>query len=222
MSARVLAVFAVVVALAGCKLDRRSGAYACDTQADCDDGRTCDDGWCVEVGGGDGGAVADADPDQPDADPNQPDAGPDAAFVCPGACSSCNAENVCIMACPTLGACADQVVCPPGVACKVECEGDNSCAAGVDCTDAASCRIECNGAGSCAQRLLCGQGQCIVECPGTDSCTAGTDCSASCACVTNCAASACDAPSACVNEEPQCNDNDGDCTGFENGNCNSC
>jgi hypothetical protein len=215
----------LLAALGACSLERRSDSFACENQSDCGDGRTCDQGWCVETGG----PTIDADPNAPDADPNAPDADPNApdgapadAFQCPLACSSCNEDNVCIMACAADDSCAEQVVCPPGVSCKVECEGDNSCAAGVDCTDATSCRIECNGAGACAERLLCGAGQCIVECPGDGSCAAGTDCSDSCSCQTTCAPTACDAPSECVSPDNPCTDNDDDCGGLANGNCNTC
>lgn len=220
MSLRALLAVALLTA---CSVDRRSESYTCDTETDCGAGRTCDEGWCVEVGGGgdgDGGElpVVDADPNAPDADPDAPDA----AFICPPTCSSCNIDNVCIMACAADASCPTQVVCPPGVSCKVECEGANSCAAGVDCSDASSCRIECTGVDSCAQRIVCGQGQCIVECNANGSCAAGTDCSESCSCLTNCVATACEGPSECTDPGSPCTDNDDDCGGIENGNCNSC
>jgi hypothetical protein len=202
-----LAAAALLIALTGCKVDRRSEGYTCETETDCGAGRTCDQGWCVEVGGGDGDAdpnAPDADPNAPDADPNAPDSGPDAAFVCPEGCSSCDEDDTCIITCAGASSCAEQVVCPAGVKCKVECAGAGSCAAGVDCTAATRCEIECGpGDDACGGLLECGEGLCLVECSSTGSCALGTSCEDSCQCRTQCADDACATASTCP-PDPNC------------------
>ncbi len=201
----------LAVALAGgCSFQRRSEGYACEVPTDCGSGRTCDQGWCVEVGG----PTIDADPNAPDADPTLPDGAPPDAFVCPAGCNGCDGE-VCLITCNTSdpgAACnAAPIVCPAGVACKVECLAGDSCAAGVDCSDSSNCRVECTGNSSCGGPLTCGDGPCHIECDD-GTCTGGIDCRTSCQCVTMCAGN-----SSCI-PAPMCKipEGGGDCVGGQN------
>jgi len=181
-----LAIVSLLVAVAGCSFQRRSSDYACDTPADCGAGRSCENGWCVEIGG----PTFDADPSAPDADPNAPDSAPSDAFACPTTCGFCDELNICHISCNTSDVSAPcnaaPVVCPPGVACKVECMATDSCLMGVDCSAASNCRVECTGGGSCDGPIACSDGPCTVECTNTNTCTGGIDCEDSCSCLTDC------------------------------------
>ena len=181
----------MVGSLAGCPFQRRSEGYACDGPGDCGDGRVCSAGWCIESGDG-GQAVADADPDAPDAH-----VGPDSSFVCPPTCSRCDVDT-CVMDCAVSDACATEVVCPPGVKCRVECTGKNSCGGGIDCTTASECLVICIGNDSCDSLISCGTGPCRVNCTSPSTCTAGIDCADSCRCDTLCSgANSCTIPPTC-------------------------
>jgi hypothetical protein len=182
---RAASIAVLLAAVAGCSFQRRSSEYACDVPADCGAGRTCENGWCVEIGG----PVIDADPSAPDADPNAPDGATPDAFVCPLGCTTCEGE-ICVITCNTsdVGApCnAAPIVCPAGVACKVECLAGSSCASGVDCSQSSNCRIECTGTSACDGPLTCGEGPCHIECDD-GTCTGGIDCREACQCQTFCA-----------------------------------
>lgn len=170
---------AVVVALAawvsGCGIDKRTAAFRCDSDIDCESDRRCEEGYCT-LGPRD---LADATPGAADA-PVSPviDATPPDAFLCPTACTGgclddftclidcsadascgepvvCPANLPCQVTCTGLDACAGIVTCAPGVECDVQCGGENSCAAGVSCADACSCEVLCTGAGSCATASTC-------------------------------------------------------------------
>jgi hypothetical protein len=204
------------VALAcGCSFQHRSEDYACEVPSDCGSGRTCDQGWCVEVGG----PVVDADPNAPDADPNAPDAQPADAFVCPGACDFCDELAICHIQCSAGTPCnTAPVVCPAGVACKVECMGTDTCEMGVDCTASSNCRVECTGSSSCGGPIACGEGPCTVECTNTSTCTGGIDCVDSCSCLTDCSGGgACVPPPEC----PAGCGSGGDCRNNQQ-ECNTC
>jgi len=205
-----LAVAALAAIAAGCGIERRSTAFACETSADCGSGVTCQQGWCVGTADGDGGTV-DADPNAPDADPN---------FVCPAGCSRCDASQTCIISCDDPVDCPAVITCPADVACKVECLGNGACMAGIDCSAARSCRIECTADNTCNGAILCGSGVCRVECEGSQSCAGGIDCDQSCLCDTFCNGSgACAAAPTCP-PPGQCTSGT-DCTSAP-GQCNTC
>jgi hypothetical protein len=171
--------------LAGCSVDRRSGAYRCEDPSECSEGRVCQQGWCV-VG-------------------SAPDAGPS----CPAACTSCVAGR-CVITCASAQDCPSRVVCPAGLDCDVTCTGNQRCTDGVDCSRAGDCTIVCEGVGACAAGVTCGSGACDVECSGVGACALGIDCSASCACDTECEDDVCAAP-ACPGDEGEC-ERSGECS----------
>jgi hypothetical protein len=189
--ATAILVAVMVGSLVSCQFQRRSADYACDSQADCSGGRVCAGGWCVESG--DGGSLFDADPNAPDADPNAPDAG----FVCPVICSRCESDT-CVMDCALPDACAVEVVCPPGMKCRVECGGRNACGGGIDCSAASDCLVYCNANDTCDSLITCGPGPCRVNCTASATCTLGIDCADSCQCDTVCSGSnSCIPPPTC-------------------------
>jgi hypothetical protein len=212
------AVVAVLAAAAACSFERRSAAFACETEEECPAERTCRSGWCVERGGGNGSA--DGGDNGDDGGGGSADADLD-AFVCPPSCTLCDLDGVCVIACDEASSCEEQVVCPANIPCKVECNGIFSCAAGIDCTAARSCRLECKSDGTCAGPVLCGTGTCRVECGGQDSCAGGIDCESSCLCNTFCEGSgSCTIPPTCP-PPAQCTNNSDDCVSTHP-NCVTC
>lgn len=192
----------------GCSFQHRSEAYACETADECGAGRLCDRGWCVEVAGP---AI--------DADPNAPDAPPGDAFVCPAACDSCDELGTCVITCDTSDVSAPcnaaALVCPAGIACRVQCLAADSCAMGVDCSAASSCEIACQANNSCPGPLACGAGPCTVDCSSVGACTGGVDCAISCSCTTPCGGGGacqpepicpegCSSGGECRNDLPEC------------------
>lgn len=166
-----IAAIALVLAIAaaidtGCSVAHRSDNFACESQADCSNGRMCSDGLCI-VGFGNNGPN-----DAPNAD-------------CPAQCTSCDrAEQSCVVDCdsaPEL--CQRAITCPAGWSCDIRCTGNDSCSA-VDCNAAAACEITCDGNDSCSQ-IACGTARCDITCNGLDSCAA-IDCTNACACMVRC------------------------------------
>lgn len=174
-----VAVAVGTVAVVSCSINHRSGAYACETNADCEDGRVCSDDLCVVPGGTKPPDAAIGDAAKP------PDAPPDGR-ACPDVCTSCNTEKKeCIINCGmNPDGCTDAVVCPAGWHCNVMCSVQNSCRQGVNCTNALSCNIACSGQGSC-RMVACGPGKCDVNCTGQGACR-GISCGQSCGCDVNC------------------------------------
>lgn len=169
-----LAALGLALAAGGCSVRRRSGDFACQTQADCSTGRLCVDGFCV-VSAVDSGVQGDARP-----------AGDAAA--CPSQCTSCDAgQQSCTIDCALNGGCLQAIVCPTGWSCTVLCSMTDSCRGGIDCLGGTACTIRCSGAQSC-QDIRCGLGPCDVDCSGTGSCRA-IDCGPSCACDVACGGS---------------------------------
>jgi hypothetical protein len=131
---------------------------------------------------------------------------------CPLACDACE-DDVCVFRCGDDGACAERVVCPPGLPCRVVCDGPGACAGGVECLEATACAVDCFADDACLGAIACGEGPCLVNCAGDGSCADGVDCAASCACDVDCGADACAAPLNCpldcVNGEGECYDGSG-------------
>lgn len=175
---------ALVVSVAACSVNHRSGDYACTTQSDCDNGRKCTDGYCIVPGGN---PPVDA-PKTSDAK-LPPDAPQD---VCPAQCTTCDeGSKQCNIDCAVDSCTNGQVVCPPGWNCDVKCSTPGSCRGnggggtpGVICAGTLSCTVECTGDGSC-RGVQCGSGPCNVDCAGTNSCS-GVRCNQSCACDVTC------------------------------------
>ncbi len=108
----------------------------------------------------------------------------DAGFTCPTVCTRCNGE-VCVFDCPS-PQCTDPIVCPSGLACRVNCRDDKGCDVQVvDCTRAKKCVIDCDGnkdtcndmkinAGTASLCIMCKGSQAAcdqVSCSGTGGCT---------------------------------------------------
>ena len=205
---------ALVIALAACTVDTRSGPFRCDDGV-CDDGRICERGWCVET------SLVDAAP-----------------FVCPGSCDRCEG-NLCVVECDSaddcgevtcpadlpcqvrctgFASCPDPVDCDDASACDVLCLGEQSCAGGVECAEDGGCSVSCDGEDSCLGAITSGDGATQVSCDGPDSCGGGVDCTGACSCDVDCGGlGSCQVPAACPNN---CGDGDG-CRN-NTGNCDRC
>lgn len=147
-------------ALAGCSIDRRSSAFACQGNGDCESGRMCIDQLCVV--------------------PNK-DAGGD----CPQGCTRCEG-GTCYVDCTS--ARCDNFDCPAGFKCNITCgtgrctdidcgasdcdvlcEGANACI-DVDC-GTGKCNVVCSGRRSCTEVTCDDSCGCQVTCDGLVSCT---------------------------------------------------
>ncbi|HEU5060023.1 MAG TPA: hypothetical protein VFU21_26005 [Kofleriaceae bacterium] len=179
------ALLAVALAASACGIDKRTSAFRCETDSDCDGDRRCEEGYCT-VGPRD---LADATPGAADA-PFVPiiDASPPDAFDCPDACTGgCLEDFTCVIDCSADASCADPIVCPPGLPCQVSCTGLGSCVTTIDCTAATDCDITCTADGSCSGAVSCAVGEeCDVLCVGASSCAAGVSCAGSCSCEVGC------------------------------------
>jgi len=191
MPVRLVAV-TLALLLAACSIDRRSDQYRCGNADECEPGRRCESGWCViEDGtpGADGGADA---------------------FLCPKVCDECIA-GVCVFVCRRPNDCANRIVCPPGVPCRIHCDGKDSCGGGVDCTAATGCDVECVAPGACQGSIACGNGRCRIACTLNGTCTGGVDCQRACACDVTCSGTgACDPEASCPDRGTAC-DSGGGC-----------
>jgi hypothetical protein len=155
----------------GCSIDKRSDAFACIKNADCNNGRTCVGGFCVVEGTGNG-------IDAPTGSNGQ----------CPGNCSSCSTnaagEKTCDINCNQTNCTNGTIDCPAGFACTVECAGNNDCRSGVSCVGSLSCSITCGNDQTC-NSVTCGSGPCNVTCSGRDSCQ-NVNCGSACSCDVSC------------------------------------
>jgi hypothetical protein len=114
-----------------------------------------------------------------------PDA-PVGPSLCDQGCTngSC-VDGVCVIDCTTAFSCANDVVCPPNLPCRVVC-GDHACAHKVNCGLSTSCQVQCNGDTSCQDEIICNTNRCDVDCIGASSCKRRTKCSNACACDVTC------------------------------------
>ena len=88
-----LTLIALVPVLAGCGIDKRTSAFQCETDGDCDSDRRCEEGFCT-VGPRD---LADAARGAGDG-PVGIDAAPADAFTCPAACTGgCLEDSTCVI-----------------------------------------------------------------------------------------------------------------------------
>jgi hypothetical protein len=181
-----LALVALAAGLTACSIDRRTSAFQCQTDADCDADRRCEEGYCT-VGQRpppDARPPSDARPPPPDAAP------PPDAYVCPAPCTECidALEDTCIIDCAGDNVCDQPIVCPPGMKCEIHCTDPATCTNTIDCSMAITrCTIECTGMGSCAGAITCPAAEaCDVSCDGENSCAGLISCNTSCACDVDC------------------------------------
>jgi hypothetical protein len=120
----------VTIALAGCSVDRRSSAFACEGTPDCSGGRVCVDQFCVVPGSGSGSDGA-----------------------CPKDCTRCEG-GTCYLDC-TEEDCIN-FDCPSGWKCNITC-GQDRCV-NVDC-GTSDCDVQCDGNDACTD-VDCGTGRC--------------------------------------------------------------
>jgi hypothetical protein len=191
------ALFALALALAGCGIDKRTSAFQCETDTDCESDRRCEEGYCT-VGPRD---LADAARGSADA-PVSPgiDATPPDAFICPADCTGgCLEDFTCVIDCSADGSCGAPIVCPANIPCQVSCTGIGSCVTTIDCTLASDCDINCAADGACSGSVSCAVGaECDVGCAGANSCGAGVSCADACSCEVLCGgAGSCATPSIC-------------------------
>jgi hypothetical protein len=130
--------------------------------------------------------------------------------TCESAGGSCDG-NVCVFGCGGPASCPGEVVCPPGLPCRVECTGTGSCEQGVDCTAASSCDITC-GPTACGELVSCAGSSCAVRCVASAACQGVVSCSASSCTI------ACDAQNACGSVDCAGDQCDVDCS--KGGSCN--
>ena len=160
-----VAVIGMLVGLAAtsCSVNRRSAAFACDRDDDCDDDRACVRGYCT--------ARAIVSP-------------PPTTSGCPAGCTTCDLDDkTCDIECGILQPCA-RAICPAGFSCTIGCTAPGACN-DVDCTSGTDCEITCFGADACGT-IRCGEGACDVSCIGKEACGL-LDCGRSCRCDQVCA-----------------------------------
>lgn len=177
-----------LLAVAGCYNPAlRDCTVQCSSATDCTGGQQCSDGWCVMPGRAscDDRVVLDASDSPPD-DGKPTDASD--ILLCRLGCTrgTCDAAGVCVIDCSASGSCSSfDVVCPPGVRCRVVC-GDYACTHHVVCGYATSCEVQCSGVSSCSDEVRCSSGPCDVTCSGESSCRRRTKCATSCSCDVSC------------------------------------
>lgn len=196
----------VLLGLAACSVDHRSGDFVCTRTADCTGNRVCVDGFCVDPTAPDAAGGIDGRPGTVDARVD--------ADLCPPECTTCDpAAHSCFIDCSGNSDCNSTVHCPTGWSCQIQCDGDNSCRNGIDCRDADACTISCGGQSSC-RGVVCGFGPCDIQCTAENACR-NIDCQASCACDVLCAVQGtcgdsiscpfgCDAGFGCSSSFPGC------------------
>jgi hypothetical protein len=187
---KILVLFAVL-ALGGCySPSLRDCTVACSSPADCGGDQTCNDGWCAGPAASCAGVLPDGQ--------SQADGMPDAQSLCEQGCPNGTCVGgVCVIDCAGPDACAQEVMCPPNVPCKVVC-GDRSCDRLVVCGAASSCVVECKGVDACAEEVRCGMAPCDVTCSGAGSCKKKVKCKESCRCDVTCSGlGACAEPMEC-------------------------
>lgn len=183
---RAAAFLLVVISVASCGINKRTSAFKCDSDIDCESDRRCEEGYCTV---GPRGDLPDAQPGAPDARVVPViDASPPDAFICPTACTGgCLEDFTCVIDCSADGSCIDPVVCPPNLPCQVTCTGAGSCTNTIDCTMASDCDIACTVDGACGGLVSCAENaECDVACAGANSCAAGVSCATACSCDVTC------------------------------------
>jgi hypothetical protein len=107
--------------------------------------------------------------------------------ACKAACTTGTCEgSVCVV---RPDAPAAPVICPDGIACRIDCRAAGSCQGDLVCGDG-GCEVVCTGQGACGGGITCGTGDCKVRC-GDDASTVGAclgiiDCRPASACDIRC------------------------------------
>ncbi len=193
-------VVAYLAAGAGCyQPELRDCTVRCTGATDCAGGQVCSKGgWCAMPGiaecpkpdHGDNDSTVDAAVTSPDA--------PASTSLCEQGCTngSC-ADGVCVIDCGAPYACANDVMCPPNVPCRVVC-GEHACAKKINCGMASSCEVQCAGDFACGDEIQCNATRCEVACTGASSCERRTRCGKACACDVTCSGiGSCAEPAEC-------------------------
>lgn len=103
--------------------------------------------------------------------------------ACAAADGSCVA-NVCVIAATAETA----VMCPTGMACRIECTGSGRpCRDGASCGAATECELRCIGYRACQSGASCGTApSCTVTCDGEEACEDGISTGAGTSCTSHC------------------------------------
>jgi len=218
---RTAALLALAAAIAGCSINKRTSAFRCETDSDCESDRRCEEGYCT-VGARD---LPDAAPGTPDA-PVVPviDAEPPDAFICPTACTGgCEEDFTCLIDCSADASCAEPIVCPANLPCQVTCTGAGSCQTTIDCTAASDCDITCGADDACSGVISCAADrECDVACSNAGTCAAGVSCADACSCEVVCGVDACATPATCPPAPAnKCKEGDG-CDAVDHPTCDQC
>jgi hypothetical protein len=153
----------------------------------CSDGRVCNLGKCVEPDkvqpDGGNAPVQDGEAPYEDAHTPVPDATPDAPINAPDACAQCSGlagvnascngvTGSCSIDCAD-GKCKDQVLCGPGLDCKIDCPSDESCK-NTQCATSGKCSFNCLGTGlpRCGG-IRCRASTCEVKCEANENTCSG-------------------------------------------------
>lgn len=203
MRLRSILVGAVLAHLVACYEPQvRNCTLACSGPGQCAAGQTCtSDGYCAapEISScREYEATLDAAAVVTDAE-TAIDASGNDNTVCLQGCSSGTCDSgVCVIDCTAPNSCANDVVCPANLPCRVEC-GDTACGGKINCTKSTSCTVQCTGEDSCDDEIQCPPGEpCDVTCSGAGSCVKRTKCKDSCSCDVRCTGmGSCAEPSEC-------------------------
>jgi hypothetical protein len=164
VAAATLALLALLALTPSCSVSRRSTAFACSSDADCDADRVCSRGYCAE----------------------RTIVAPPPSNGCPAGCTSCDLDDgTCTIKCTANRPCG-RVTCPPGFSCLISC--DTGACSEIDCTAGGDCEVTCDGENACPS-VRCGTGACDVGCSGAGACGL-LDCGRSCRCDQVCSPSA--------------------------------
>lgn len=95
--------------------------------------------------------------------------------VCTRAGGSCAPDGTCVFTCPGAAPCLKGVVCPAGVACRVDCLGNQVCGT-IDCAQASTCAVQCRGDQACTGDVKAPTGQSTIDCSGNEACHGHVSC----------------------------------------------
>jgi hypothetical protein len=151
-------VFAILVLLAGCSVNRKSDQFACGSNGDCKDNRICDRGFCIEQ-----------------SCPSPCTSCDNVAMTCEVDCAGrscgtvhCPSGYTCTINCEGNNAC-NSVQCGDGTACTVTCDGVMACRR-IDCGTKA-CNITCGATANSCPNIGCSDScKCDVSCNGANVC----------------------------------------------------